>query len=259
MKEPAVRIVDLSMPLDDVIPVDPPFLRPQIEYSDHIAGRDDMHKMYGIEPEQLPDGQGLAAEKVVMTTHSGTHVDAPWHYHPTMNGGERAWTIDEVPLDWFYRPGVKLDLRHLPNGHLVTPADIDAELERIGHTLQPFDIVLAHTVASAAYGSDEYIDTGIGFGRDATLHLTNQGVRVVGTDAWGWDLPVSIGRKVFEETGDASTVWEGHKAGADAAYCQIEKLHNLDAIPATGFTVVCFPAKVRRASAGWTRAVAILD
>ena len=254
-----MRFVDLSMPLDDVIPVDPPFLRPKIEYEDHQAGIKDMEAMYGIRRDQLLDQQGLAAETVTITTHAGTHVDAPWHYHPTMNNGERAWTIDEVPLDWFFRPGVKLDLRHLPNGHLVTPGDIDTELERIGYELQPLDIVLANTIAASAYGNDDYIDTGIGFGRDATLHLTGKGVRVVGTDAWGWDLPVSINRRLFEETGDPSIVWEGHKAGAEVGYCQIEKLQNLEELPAFGFTVACFPAKVRGASAGWTRAVALFD
>lgn len=254
-----MRFVDLSMHLDDVVPVDPPFLRPKIEYKDHLGGLKDMYAMYGILPEQLPEGQGLAAETVTITTHAGTHIDAPWHYHPTMNSGEKAWTIDEVPLDWFFRPGVKLDLRHLPNGHLVTPADIDAELKRIGCELEPFDIVLMHTVASQAYGRDDYVDTGIGFGRAATLHLTGLGVRVVGTDAWGWDLPVSINRRIFEETGDPSVVWEGHKAGADVAYCQIEKLQHLDELPPSGFTVACFPTKVRGASAGWTRAVAIFE
>ena len=254
-----MRFVDLSMPLDDVIPVDPPFLRPKIEYKDHQGGLKDMYAMYGILPDQLLDGQGLAAETVTITTHAGTHVDAPWHYHPTMNGGERAWTIDEVPLEWFFKPGVKLDLRHLPNGHLVTPDDIDRELDRIGYELQPLDIVLAHTIASDAYGREDYIDTGIGFGREATLHLTGKGVRVVGTDAWGWDVPVSINRAQFEETGDPSIVWEGHKAGAEVGYCQIEKLQGLDEIPAFGFTVACFPTKVRGASAGWTRAVAIFD
>ena len=43
-----MRFVDLSMPLDDVIPVDPPFLRPKIEYKDHAAGAKDMEAMYGI-------------------------------------------------------------------------------------------------------------------------------------------------------------------------------------------------------------------
>lgn len=247
------------MPLDDVVPVDPSFLRPKIEYKDHIGGLKDMYNMYGILPEQLPDGQGLAVETLTITTHAGTHVDAPWHYHPTMNGGEKAWTIDEVPLDWFFRPGVKLDLRHLPSGTLVSPEDIDAALNAIDYTLKPFDIVLMQTVASEAYGRDEYVDTGIGFGRAATLHLTGQGIKVVGTDAWGWDLPILVNRANFEATGDPSIVWEGHKAGADVAYCQIEKLQHLEDLPSHGFTVACFPAKVRGASAGWTRAVAIFD
>ncbi|HEY7644139.1 MAG TPA: cyclase family protein, partial [Hyphomicrobiales bacterium] len=33
---------------------------------------------------------------------------------------------------------------------------------------------------------------------------------------------------------------------------------NLEALPATGFLVACFPFKIRGASGGWTRAVAIL-
>jgi kynurenine formamidase len=95
-------------------------------------------------------------------------------------------------------------------------------------------------------------------GRDATLHLASKGARVVGTDGWSWDAPFSHTAKRFAETGDASLIWEGHKAGRDVGYCQIEKLHNLEQLPADGFTVICFPAKIRAASAGWTRAVAIL-
>jgi len=141
----------------------------------------------------------------------------------------------------------------------VSPAELEEAFAAAGHEVRPYDIVLVHTLASEAYGREDYVDTGIGFGRDATLFLTDLGVRVVGTDAWSWDLPVSINRRLFEETGDPSIVWDGHKAGADAAYCQIEKLQNLEAIPATGFTVSCFPVKVRAASAGWTRAVAIVE
>jgi kynurenine formamidase len=63
----------------------------------------------------------------------------------------------------------------------------------------------------------------------------------------------------FEQTGDASLIWEGHKAGREIGYCHLEKLHNLEALPADGFTLACFPVKIRGASAGWTRAVAIVD
>jgi len=54
-------------------------------------------------------------------------------------------------------------------------------------------------------------------------------------------------------------IWEGHKAGRDIGYCHLEKLHNLEVLPPTGFTIACFPMKIRAASAGWTRAVAIFE
>jgi thiamine biosynthesis lipoprotein ApbE len=79
-------------------------------------------------------------EKVQLSTHNGTHLDAPYHFHSTMDKalGEKkpAITIDEVPLEWCFQPGVKLDFRHLADGYVVTAADVEAELARIGHTLQ---------------------------------------------------------------------------------------------------------------------------
>lgn len=212
----------------------------------------------GMTVDQLPDSMGWAVEHVRLSTHNGTHVDAPWHYHPTMDEGKRAIAIDEVPLEWFMQPGVKLDFRHLPDGHVVTPGEIDAELARIGQTLKPLEIVVVNTRAGERYGHDDYVHSGCGMGRHATLHLASKGIKVVGTDGWSWDAPFSHTACRYAQTGDASLIWEGHKAGRDIGYCQIEKLHNLECLAATGFTVACFPTKIRNASAGWTRAVAIL-
>lgn len=99
---------------------------------------------------------------------------------------------------------------------------------------------------------------GCGIGRDATLHMLEQGVRLTGTDAWSWDAPFSYTARRYAEDHDPSVIWEGHKAGRDIGYCHIEKLHNLEQLPSTGFEVSCFPVKVDAASAGWTRAVAII-
>ncbi|TAJ30716.1 MAG: cyclase family protein [Bosea sp. (in: a-proteobacteria)] len=196
-------------------------------------------------------------EKVALTTHNGTHLDAPWHFHPTMNGGERAWTIDEIPLDWCYARGVKLDFRNLPDGHVVSATEVREELERINHELRPLDIVLINTRAGLRYGQDDYLRSGCGMGREATLFLLERGIRVTGTDAWSWDAPFVHTARRYAETRDASIIWEGHKAGREIGYCHIEKLHNLENLPATGFEVICFPVKIERASAGWTRAVAV--
>jgi kynurenine formamidase len=96
-------------------------------------------------------------------------------------------------------------------------------------------------------------------GRAATLWLTERGVKIAGTDAWSWDAPFVHTAKKYAETRDASLIWEGHRAGIERAYCHIEKLANLERLPATGYTVCCFPFKIARASAGFTRVVAIFE
>jgi kynurenine formamidase len=110
-----MRLIDLSRSLENTVPADPPGLGPHIEYSDHKQSLTEMLAMFpGLEASQLPGGEAWAIERLMVTTHNGTHVDAPWHFASTMNGGERALTIDEIPLDWFYRSGVKLDFRDFP-------------------------------------------------------------------------------------------------------------------------------------------------
>lgn len=254
------KFMDLSVPLEADIASDPEIMLPEIEYFTHKDTADQMTGFFpGLEADDLPAGDGWALEKLTIWTHNGTHLDSPYHHHSTMNGGERAITIDEVPLEWCFAPGVKLDFRHLPDGHIVTPQEVDAELARIGHTLSPLDIVVINTSAGERYGQPDYLARGCGMGRDATLHLLEQGVRVTGTDAWSWDAPFPITAERYAKEKDPSIIWEGHRASMDIGYCHIEKLANLDQLPDTGFTLSCFPYKIKAASAGFVRAVAIIE
>lgn len=256
----ARQFIDISMPLENDVVSDPKPFNPKISYIDHEMSVDQMTAFFpGLRKQDLPDGEAWAIEKVELITHNGTHLDAPYHFASTMNKGERAITIDEVPLDWCFRPGVKLDFRQFDDGYVVTAADVEAELSRIGHDLQPLDIVVVNTRAGSAYGQDDYVEAGCGMGYEATMYLLERGVRLTGTDAWSWDAPFVHTAEKYAESRDASIIWEGHKAGRDIGYCHLEKLHNLEALPADGFTVACFPVKIRGASAGWTRAVAILE
>ncbi len=261
----ARRIVDLSIYLENDVLSDPLPYRPRIEYIDHNTSVPELIGFFpGLKPEDLPDGEAWAIERVELITHNGTHLDAPYHFASTMNanlkeGGERAITIDEVPLDWCFQPGVKLDFTALPDGHVVTAAEVEAELARIGHTLSPLEIVVCNTAAGKRYGREDYVTAGCGMGYEATMYLLERGVRLTGTDGWSWDAPFAHTREAYEATGNAGLIWEGHKAGRDIGYCHLEKLHNLEVLPPSGFTIACFPMKIRAASAGWTRAVAIFD
>ena len=254
-----MKFIDLSRPLENTDFADPPGLGPKIDYFAHNDTAEQILAFFpGVTRDGLPGREGWAVERVTLSTHNGTHLDAPYHYHSTMDGGQRAITIDEVPLEGCYSRGVKLDFRHFGNGYVATAADVEAELARISHELKPLDIVLVNTAAGARYGQPDYVATGCGMGREATLYLTERGVRVTGTDAWSWDAPFIYTAKKVAETGDPSLIWEGHRAGMVRGYCHIEKLADLDKLPSTGFEVICFPVKVKGGSAGWCRPVALI-
>jgi kynurenine formamidase len=250
----------LSIYLENDVISDPPPYRPKIEYIDHRTSQPEMLNFFpGLKAEDLPDEEAWAIERIQLITHNGTHLDAPYHFASTMNKGERAITIDEVPLEWCFQPGVKLDFRHLADGAVVTSDQVEAELKRIDHQIKPLEIVLVNTRAGERYGHDDYVSSGCGMGYEATMYLLERGVKVTGTDGWSWDAPFVHTKERYQETRNARLIWEGHKAGREIGYCHLEKLHNLEALPPSGFKVSCFPFKIRAASAGWTRAVAILD
>ena len=141
-----MRLVDLSNPIENTDFADPPGFGPKVEYFGHDATADQMLAFFpGIARAQLPGGEGWAIERVTLSTHNGTHLDAPYHYHSTMDGGKRSITIDEVPLEWCFGRGVKLDFRHLADGHVVTGEEMAAAFDPIPHEPAAADIVLVDT------------------------------------------------------------------------------------------------------------------
>jgi kynurenine formamidase len=252
-----VRLVDLSVPLQHRAASEP--FPARIRWVDHRRGFWQMRWLFGTRKRDLEasGGLGWAVEEVRALTHTGTHVDAPWHYGP-VSGGKRARTIDEIPLEWCLAPGVRVDVRDLADGEEITVARLEERLGAAGHRLSPGDIVLLWTGADERIGTREYFRQP-GLGREGTLWLVEQGVRVIGIDAYTIDRPFRHMKADFLRTGDGRHVWPAHFAGIEREYCQIEKLANLGALPAaTGFWVSCLPVKIERASAGWCRAVALV-
>ncbi len=250
------KFIDLSVPMD---PHAKEFTPPDITYENHEQSVERAAAAFGIEPSQWPEGKAWAVELVKLTTHTGTHVDAPYHYWDK-TGEARAKTIDELPLEWFYGNGVLLNFTWKKPGEEISKKDVISQLENINYTLQPFDIVLIHTDADKHFFKYGYTSVHPGMSAEATRYLIDCGIKVMGTDGYGWDVPFEVQGKQFRETGDESVLWAAHYVGKELEYCQIEKLANLDKIPKpTGFTVIAFPIKISSASGGWVRAVAMLD
>jgi kynurenine formamidase len=255
------RFVDLSITLESDLPSDPSNMIPKIDYLGHSQGAASMENFFpGLKKDQLPNGLGWAIEHLAITTHSGTHLDAPYHYHPEMDSGKPALKIDEVPLEWCFGPGVILDFRHKADGERITAKDLENELCRIQYEIKPLDIVLIRTGADSAWGTPQYLYKGAGMDRESTLFLLEKGVKVVGIDAWSWDRPLPFLAEEFRKTGDPKVIWEAHFAGIEKGYCHMEKMANLGAVGKEfGFTICCFPIKIKSASAGWVRPVAMID
>jgi kynurenine formamidase len=249
-------LIDLTAPIVASSQELPPVLRVELEYSDHAAGAAQVEEMFGVPARLLRDREGWANDEFTrLGTHSSTHVDAPWHYNSTIRG-ERAKRIDELPLEWFFSDGVRLEMTGREDGEVITAAEVEAELARIGHRLKPLDIVLVHTGRDAFYGELDYIARGPGVSAEATRWMHDRGVRVMGIDAWGWDRPLHLQAAEAIERDQPGIFWEAHQA--DLEYSQIERLFNLAALPDTGFKVACFPLRIVGASGAPARVVAIV-
>ncbi len=254
-----MRLIDLSSPVDaefwEPDPVIHKVMSPA-EGARHMASEMKAHFDLDFPIGTLPGGEFLSNDTLTLTTHTGTHVDAPSHYGTASYGTARH--IDEMPLDWFSRPAIVLDVRDVGTG-VVGEQRLKDEFGRLGRTPEPLDIVVLHTGASAYVGAPRYFTEFAGLDGSGVNYLLDLGVRVIGTDAFSLDAPFTYIIDTFRRTGDRSVLWPAHFAGRDREYCQIERLANLDAVPSYGFTLTCFPVKVARAGAGWARAVAQLD
>lgn len=249
-----MEFFDLSVPISNRAGEPHP---PQIVYHSHEEGAHEASEALHIPLNAFPQGRAWAVETVTLSTHNGTHMDAPYHYGP-LSEGKPARTIDRIPLEWCYGDGVLLDFSHKEAGASIAAEEVDAALQRIEYVLKPLDIVLIRTGADRKFFDSSYFFAHAGMSADATRYLLERGVRLTGIDGWGWDIPLNLQAESYRATGDAGVLWEAHYLGKQIEYLHIEKLANLDLLPRpSGFKVAAFPILVENASAGWVRPVAI--
>ncbi|MEU7146151.1 cyclase family protein [Nocardia sp. NPDC046473] len=256
-----MRLIDLSSPVDASLfepdPVKHEILTPA-DGARHMSAEVRKHLGLAFTPASLPDGEFLSLDTLTLTTHTGTHVDAPSHYGSKATYGPPRH-IDQMPLEWFFGDAVVLDLT-TTHSAVVGVGGIEQALADIDYTLEAHDIVLLHTGAQRWAGTKRYFTDFVGIDGAAVEFLLDRGVRVIGTDAFSLDAPFGKIIERYQQSADQSVLWPAHFVGREREYCQIERLTNLDALPRPyGFRLACFPVKVAGAGAGWARAVAILD
>lgn len=263
-----MRIIDLSKTIQ-YQDSDPFFMKIKIKHKSHKSAKW-LIRFLGF-PFKMPFGlpfklfpknfNGWADDTIQkMGVHASTHIDAPWHYSPTCDG-KPSKTIDEIPLEWCFADGIVIDMKHKKDFDPITSKDIIDFLEREKLVINPGMIVLIKTGRDKLYnnGTLDFYTKGTGMSGEATAWLIDKGIKVMGIDQWGWDLPLTYQTKKAIETKDPDVFWEAHLIGKEKEYCHMEQLTNLDALPYIGFKIAVFPLKLKGASASPARVVALFD
>ncbi len=197
-------LVDLSMPLSErTIPV-PGHPHPTFEQLTTL------------------EGDGVRNTMMTISLHTGTHIDAPSHFIPD------GQTIDQIPIERFQRPGIRLDLRQLarPRQQITL-----AQLEAAGFDPRP-----AHeSILLLATGwTDEVWQTERLYGSNP--FLADDAARAIaeaGPSALGLDFAV-----------DQRKPWPNHTTLLGAGVLLIENLMRLPELPTDRFTVTAFPLRI---------------
>lgn len=181
---------------------------------------------------------GYNAEMLYMSSHTGTHMDAPYHFDPD---GLR---MHQIPVDVLMGRALLLEMPR-QDGQYVTGADIIGWQEQNG-AIPPNSAVIIDTGWEGRIGEPSYFSRNPGLSADAAEYLASVPVSLVGTDSPSIDAG-----------GDDS--FPAHRILARAGALNVENLVNLDKIPGTSFRYAIFPLKIADATGSPVRALAILE
>lgn len=162
MFEPPEEIIDLTLPIEESIPVWPGF--PNVT----------------LEQTEIRAEDGFTMDRVEMRTHTATHVDAPLHF---IAEGK---TLDDFGVEKFMGEGVVLDLTPCESAETIT-AD---RLAPFADEVRDGDVVLLHTGWDQYHGrTSEWMFEFPHLAREASEWLADRGATVVGIDTpsvGGW-------------------------------------------------------------------------
>jgi kynurenine formamidase len=190
-----------------------------------------------IEHNYRREIEGFNAETVRMNTHTGTHVDVPYHFD------DAGPTVDQTPLAAFAAPAVFLDLREQVDSAQPIGEDM---LEPLLDQLEPGDIAVLFTGWCRRRAvNDEYLKRWPYLDAGGAWALLARNVIGVGIDA------LSIGGWGGAEKGAPS-----HEALLSAGKVVIEELFVPDELAGRRVFLTAFPVLLSGCGGAWARAVA---
>ncbi|MEO9894818.1 MAG: cyclase family protein [Paracoccaceae bacterium] len=214
----------------------------------HEAGAAILCQGFDIDASDWPDGYAISNEIVTLSTHQGTHIDAPLHYGPE---GDAIPALDVN--DFLGKAIIITDLSE--NGHVVD-FDRKAYESKLDAFAGQANAVFFITGAWRRFGENSYFTQFKGIPVDMIELALERGYHLIGTDAFSVDPPFATMSKAFEDSHDPAELWPAHVLGRSRPYYQIERLHNMAAFETSDLIeYIALPVNLN-CGAAWTRAVA---
>ena len=204
--------------------------------------RQEMHTFDAhVKPLTIPwtkmDTHGYESELIFMSTHTGTHMDAPYHFDLAGK------SIDNIPVDTFVADATLLNIKKGAKGY-VTKYDIMSCEKRV--RISSGNAVIISTGWEAHWEKNDYLSSNPGLSKDAAAYLVSKKASMVGIDTANIDHPSDSNFTV-------------HKILLPEGVLIVENLCNLKSIKQSSFRLIVLPLKIKGASGSPVRAIAISE
>lgn len=214
-----MNLLDLTLEISEALPMFPGSPQP------HIV------------PWTSLRGDGYNSELLFMSSHSGTHMDAPYHF------ADDGMKIHQVPMERLAGEAVLIKLDK-GAGQTITTQDLLEHQRRVGPIPKGSPVVFHTGWQDDHLGTEAYFTKNPGLSANAAKYLASINVPLVGIDSPSIDA-------------GHNKDFPAHHILAQSETLNVENLANLDKIESTTFRFVILPLKILDATGSPVRAVAI--
>jgi len=215
-----MKIIDLTLTVSDEIPTFPGSPQPSFIPWENVK----------------EDGYNL--ELLFLSTHTGTHMDAPYHFL------EKGAKIHEISLKKLVSEAILIKSKK-KSGESITKTDIQ-KFEKKHGKIESFSSVIFYTGWQRNLQKKYYFTKNPGLSVSAAKYLASKKVSLVGIDSPSIDLGTDHKFSV-------------HQIFAKKGMLIVENLANLDKIKSSKFHLVVLPLKLKNATGSPVRAVAFVE
>ena len=182
------------------------------------------------------DGYNL--ELLFLSTHTGTHMDAPYHFL------EKGAKIHEISLKKLVSEAVLIKSKK-KGGESITKTDIQ-KFEKKHGKIASFSSVIFYTGWQRNLQKKYYFTKNPGLSVSAAKYLASKKISLVGIDSPSIDL-------------GKDSKFSVHQIFAKEGILIVENLANLEKIKSSKFHLVVLPLKLKNATGSPVRAIAFVE